>query len=68
MLTMTGRKPTCAQCGTPLGNTVFECHDCGGSDVSGHYGELSAVEGTTVGDDVTYRGGKRNVPFGNLVR
>jgi len=66
---MTGRrKPTCHSCGKPLANTVYECHDCGGVDVSHLYGELSSVESTTAGDDVTYRGGERNVAFGELVR
>jgi len=62
------RTPTCQSCGKPLGNTVFECHSCGGEDVSDLYGELSRVEGTTVGNDVTYRGGEQNVAFGKLVR
>lgn len=57
---MTKRKRTCATCSKPLGNTVYECHDCGGEDVSDEYGSLVllASQDSTVGSDVTYRGGQ----------
>jgi len=66
---MTGHRiPRCQSCGDRLGNSVHMCHDCSNENESHLYGELSAVAGTTTENGVTYRGGERNVAFGELVR
>ena len=65
---MTGRKRSCAVCSKPLGNTTYACFECEGQDESHLYGELSSVESTTTESGVTYRGGERNMAFGELVR